>query len=100
MPYNPPIPDSNPPDKTHGIVSAIVQAETIIQVVFILPSAVCIGGLAGWWLDKHLHQSWMLVAGIVFGGISGLVGVVRLALATDKKVGRSTDSGGGTGNGS
>ena len=95
MAFNRPIPDSQPRGKAAGIVDAIVQAEKMIQVAFVLPCAAVIGWFAGWWLDKHLHQTWIALLGIVFGGVAGLVYVVRMALAADKSVGN-----GGAGKGS
>jgi ATP synthase protein I len=98
MAFHRPIPDSQPRSKASGIVDAIVQAEKMIQVAFVMPCAVVIGWFAGWWLDKHLHQRWMTVAGVVFGGISGIFYAVRLALATDKSIsGGSGGKGGGPG---
>jgi ATP synthase protein I len=86
MPYHRPIPDSEQRGKSSGIVDAIVQAEKMIQIAFVLPCATFIGWLGGYWLDKRLHQSWIALVGIVFGGVSGLVYVVRLAVATDKQI--------------
>ena len=86
MPYHSPIPDPQPRSRVSSLVDAIVQAEKMIQVAFVLPCAAFIGWLGGAWLDKHLHQSWISLAGIVFGGVSGLVYVVRLALTTDKQI--------------
>jgi ATP synthase protein I len=59
-----------------------VQAEKLMQIAILLPSAAFIGWLAGAWLDSRLHQSWIGIAGIVFGGISGLVYVIRLVMAS------------------
>jgi ATP synthase protein I len=92
MPFHRPIPDAKPNGKSSGIVSAIVEAEKLIQIALVLPCAAFIGWLAGAWLDHRLHQSWISLVGIVFGGASGLVYVVRLALAVGKGV-----DGGGTG---
>jgi hypothetical protein len=39
-----------------------------------------------------LHQSWISLAGIVFGGVSGLVYVVRLALTAEKDPKNADDS--------
>jgi ATP synthase protein I len=81
MPFHSPIPDPKPRGKSSGIVDAIVQAEKMIQVALILPCAAFIGWLFGAWLDSRLHQKWIGLVGIVFGGVSGLVYTVRLALA-------------------
>jgi ATP synthase protein I len=41
-----------------------------------------IGWVLGAWADKALHQDWIGIAGIAFGGIAGLVYVIRLVLST------------------
>src|ERR1700761_7634668 len=98
MPFHRPIPDSKPRGKASGIVDAVVQAEKLIQIALVLPCAAFIGWLAGAWLDSRLHQSWIGLVGIVFGGVSGLVYVIRLALATNKDSGNGGD-GASPGNG-
>jgi hypothetical protein len=82
MPFNRPIPDRQPRSKSSSGIDTLVQAEKLMQIAILLPSAAFIGWLAGAWLDTHLHQSWIAIAGIVFGGISGLVYVVRLVMAS------------------
>ena len=89
MPFTRPIPDRKPPTKSSSGrprsssgIDTLVQAEKLMQIAILLPSAAFIGWLAGAWLDRHFHQSWIGIAGIVFGGISGLVYVVRLVIAT------------------
>lgn len=84
MPYTRPIPDRTPDGKPSGLFGAWVQAEKLMQIALVLPSAAFIGWLAGAWLDSRLHQSWINIAGIVFGSVSGLVYVVRLALAAGR----------------
>jgi ATP synthase protein I len=80
MTFHNPIPDSKQPGKGSGFVDALVQAEKMIQVALVLPCAAFIGWLAGAWLDHHLHQKWISLVGIFFGGVAGLVYVVRLAV--------------------
>jgi len=77
-----------------------VQAEKLMQIALLLPSSAFIGWLAGAWADRYFHQSWIGIAGCVFGGISGLVYVVRLALASgrDSANGAGAESGNGKGN--
>jgi ATP synthase protein I len=86
MPFNKPIPDNRPPDqrpkRDSGGLATLVQAEKLMQIAILLPSAAFIGWLLGTWADKALHQQWISLAGIAFGGIAGLVYVVRLVLAT------------------
>jgi len=92
MAFNRPIPDRKLPSgetdgapRDSGGIQTLIQAEKLTQIAVLLPSAAFIGWLAGAWLDGKLHQSWIALAGIVFGGISGLVYVVRLVIAPDKE---------------
>lgn len=89
MAYNRPIPDPAPKTKTSSGIETLVQAEKLMQIAILLPSAAFIGWLLGAWADRVWHQSWLGIAGIVFGGISGLVYVVRLVISTgnEKKSG-------------
>ncbi|MGA2808850.1 MAG: AtpZ/AtpI family protein [Terracidiphilus sp.] len=91
MPFNRPIPDAKPRSKSSTGLSALVEAEKLMQIALLLPSSAFIGWLIGAWADSRLHTSWIGIAGIVFGGVSGLVYVVRLAVAS------SRDSGNGKG---
>jgi len=100
MPFNRPIPDSKPPRKISGVIDAWVQAEKLMQIAILLPSSAFIGWLFGAWLDKVLHQSWMALAGVVFGGISGLVYVVRLAISASADSGNQPKTGNGAEKGS
>jgi len=96
MPFHPPNPDPKPRGKTSGAIDAIVQAEKMIQIALILPCAAFIGWLAGAWLGRRFHQPWIALLGIVFGGVSGLVYVVRLALQAGNESARldASDPGG------
>ena len=82
MPFNRPIPDNKPQPRNNGGIQTLIQAEKLTQIAVLLPSAAFIGWLIGAWLDSKLHQTWIGLAGIVFGGISGLVYVVRLVIST------------------
>jgi F0F1-type ATP synthase assembly protein I len=52
-----------------------------MQIAVLLPASAFVGWLIGAWLDKTFHQSWLSLAGILLGGISGLVYVVRLVIS-------------------
>ncbi len=81
MPLNPSNPDEKPRTKISGGLAAYIQAERLMQIALLLPASVFIGWLGGVWLDHLLGQRWIAVAGIVFGGVSGLVYVARMAMA-------------------
>ncbi len=82
MAFNRPIPDPAPRRKFSSGLDTLVQAEKLMQIAILLPSAAFIGWLIGAWADRAWHQTWLGIAGIVFGGISGLVYVVRMVIAT------------------
>jgi F0F1-type ATP synthase assembly protein I len=93
MPFHNPLPDDPQRKRDGGGLATLVQAEKLMQIAILLPSAAFVGWLLGAWLDRLLHQSWIGIAGIVFGGISGLVYVVRLVItsgADDGKPGKGS----------
>lgn len=89
--YHRPIPERKPHGKAGadeppnggvggGMINAWVQAEKMMQIALMLPSAGFIGWLAGYGLDRWLHQTWIGMSGAIFGIIAGLVGAVRMAM--------------------
>jgi ATP synthase protein I len=56
-----------------GALGELVKAESMIQLAIALPAGCLIGWLAGAWLDKHFHQEWIAIAGIVLGAVAGFV---------------------------
>ena len=76
-----------------------MQAEKLMQIAILLPAAAFVGWLAGAWLDSRLHQGWIAIFGVAFGGISGLVGVGRMAMAAERNSRPDDDSQDGTGKG-
>ena len=100
MPFNRPIPDSKPRSKVSGGVEAVIQAEKLMQIALLLPSAVGVGWLIGAWADNHFHQSWITIAGVVFGAISGLFYVIRMAITAERDSRTGSDGENGPGKGS
>ena len=92
MPTNRPNPDPRPRTRVSRGIEGLVQAEKLMQIALLLPSSAFIGWLAGAWLDSRLHQEWIGLAGIVFGGISGLVYVIRLVMASGAGAGSEASS--------
>ena len=97
VPFNNPIPQSTPQSKASNGLFALVEAEKLMQIALLIPSSVGICWLIGAGLDSWLHQKWIAIAGIVFGGISGLTYVVRMALAAEKSSRPNSNDNGGTG---
>ena len=80
MPYHRPIPDSKRGGGPSGAFGALVQAEKLMQIAFILPCAAFIGWLGGDWLGNRIHQKWPIALGVVLGATAGLVYVIRMAI--------------------
>jgi len=97
MPFNRPLPDSGSRSKRSDGIDAIVKAETGIQIALILPSSVVVCWLIGAWADKHFHQTWISIAGIVFGAISGLVYIIQYVIRADRQDRNETAAQSGTG---
>lgn len=93
MPYNNPIPERKSSGKSGVGLQSLVQAEKLLQIAFVLPSAMVIGWLAGAFADMKLHQSWWTIVGVIFGCVAGLYYVVRLAIDAEKSAGKSDASG-------
>jgi F0F1-type ATP synthase assembly protein I len=84
MPFHRPIPESKQRKENPGGLSSYVQAEKLMQIAFVLPSALAICGLAGWGLSRLLHQPWITIAGVIFGCVAGMVAAIQTALAAEK----------------
>jgi len=92
MAFNRPIPESHRPEagqrsKLSSGLASLAEAEKMVQISILLPSSAFVGWLMGAGLDKLLHQTWISMVGILFGGVSGLVYVVRMVTAIKPKHG-------------
>jgi ATP synthase protein I len=68
-----------------GVLGDLVKAESMLQVAIALPAGCLIGWLAGSWLDRHFHQEWIAIAGIVLGAIGGFIQIFTVASKFLKK---------------
>ena len=73
--------------KNVGALGDLVKAESMIQLAIALPAGCVIGWLIGAWLDKHFHQNWIGVVGIVVGAIGGFLQIFLTASRYLKKDG-------------
>ena len=81
MPFNRPLPKSSKPQNTRSAgIKSLVEAEKLIQIAVLLPVSALVGWMAGAWLGKKLGLSWLPLAGILVGGVLGLIYVVRLGM--------------------
>ena len=84
MPFHDPIPERKNGDGAGGGLRSYVQAERLIQIAFVLPSALAIGWFGGAYADEKLHTSWLTIAGVIFGCVVGMVYAIRIALDAEK----------------
>src|SRR5260370_1132677 len=57
----------------------VVKGEWMIQLAIALPGGCLIGWLLGSWADRHFHEGWMGIAGIVLGAVGGFIQIFTLA---------------------
>jgi F0F1-type ATP synthase assembly protein I len=62
-----------------GALGDLVKAESMIQLAIALPAGCVIGWLVGSWLDRHFHQGWISIVGILLGALAGFVQIFRTA---------------------
>ena len=65
--------------KGTGALGDLVKAESMIQLAIALPLGCLVGWLLGSWLDRHFHQAWMGIAGIILGAIGGFIQIFTTA---------------------
>jgi ATP synthase protein I len=73
-----PTPEPQNP-KGGGALGDLVKAESMIQLAIALPLGCLIGWLLGSWLDRHFHQDWMGIVGIILGAIGGFIQIFTTA---------------------
>jgi hypothetical protein len=56
-----------------GPLGDLVKVESMIQLAIALPAGCVIGWLGGSWLDRHFHQTWISIVGILLGAAAGFV---------------------------
>ncbi len=59
-------------------MQALIKAEKLTQIAFVMPISLAVGWLLGGVLDKVLHQHWIYLAGIVLGIVSGFLQIFRM----------------------
>ena len=70
------------PPKKRGAPHELVKAESMVQLALAIPAGCLIGWVLGAWVDKHFHQGWATVTGILLGAAAGFVQIFTTASAT------------------
>ena len=60
-------------------LNALVTVESMVQLAISLPAGCLIGWLLGSWMDRHFHQGWIGIAGIVLGAVGGFIQIFKTA---------------------
>ena len=71
--------ENNSGDGPKGGLGDLVKAESMIQLAIALPAGCLIGWLFGSFLDRHFHQSWMAITGILVGAVGGFIQIYTTA---------------------
>jgi ATP synthase protein I len=100
MAVNRPIPESNKPPGGSGGMHSLVEAEKLMQIAFLLPSAVLVGWGIGALANSHWHQKWMVAVGLILGCVAGLMSVIRVAFAAERATSKSDNADAGNDAGS
>ena len=79
MPANPD--KASAPEQRRGFMQ---QFGRFTEIAFVLPGATLVGWFIGAELDKHLHTSWIYIAGLLLGIIAGFVDLIRIVMAESK----------------
>lgn len=66
-------------------VRDIAKAESMFQLAIALPAGCVIGWLIGAWLDRHFHQNWIGIVGILLGAAGGFMQIYLTASRYLKK---------------
>ena len=70
--------DDDPDNKKQGL-KEVAKAESMVQLALAIPAGCLIGWLLGSWLDRHFHQGWIGILGIVLGAVGGFLQIYRTA---------------------
>jgi F0F1-type ATP synthase assembly protein I len=68
-----------PKDEKKSALGELVTAESMIQLAIALPAGCLIGWLVGAWLDRHFHQNWIGITGILLGAAGGFMQIFLTA---------------------
>jgi positive regulator of sigma E activity len=71
--------------KKSGMLSDLVMAESMVQLALALPIGCLLGWVLGAWADRHFHQHWISVLGIVLGAAGGFIQIFTTAARLMKR---------------
>ncbi len=66
------------PGRNQGSMQALVKAEKLTQLAFVLPVSALVGWVLGGLIDRFTHQHWFFLVGLVLGVIAGFIQLFRM----------------------
>jgi F0F1-type ATP synthase assembly protein I len=96
MPFHRPIPEDKSPiasdagdrPKMSAPVKSLAQAESVMQIAFVMPCALLVGWGMGWSVDHFFHLHWAIAVGLVLGVVAGMVSAIRMAIQAMNTLGK------------
>jgi F0F1-type ATP synthase assembly protein I len=84
---NAPVPEHRKNTEENGPrgESWYVLAARYSHLAFVLPCAVFVGWLIGAGLDHWLHTRWIVIPGVIFGMVVGMMEIIRVATRGERK---------------
>ena len=73
------------PDPSASGLRDLAKAEGMIQMALAVPAGCFVGLLAGAWADRHYHQHWIVVLGMLLGAAGGFVQIFTTASRSLKR---------------
>ncbi len=73
------------PDPSGNGLRDLAKAEGMIQMALAVPAGCFVGLLGGAWLDRHYHQHWIVVFGMLLGAAGGFVQIFTSASRSLKR---------------
>lgn len=72
-------------NRNRGWGGQLKKAEAMVQLALAVPAGCIAGLLLGGWLDRHFHQHWMTITGIILGSIGGFAQIFTTAIRSSKE---------------
>ncbi len=73
------------PDSSGNGLRDLAKAEGMIQMALAVPAGCFVGLLAGAWADRHYHQHWIVIFGMLLGAAGGFVQIFTTASRSLKR---------------
>ncbi len=67
------------PSTKKGLLGNYVKVEMMMQLALAIPLGCVLGWVVGGYLDRHFHQGWIAIAGVVVGAVGGFVQIIAVA---------------------